>query len=312
MAQDPAFIVDDDSTLTPEEIAAIGMGDALDAEGNVVAADPAPAETTEDASEDAEGDAEAPEAEEAPAADDPALTAPETTEAAPPPAAAPRVEIPDVSEAQARLARVEEAKEALFDRYDEGQISRDDYKAEIKRIEAEAATDMQAVAWATRAQEDESARWTTSVRSYFDRYPGLADEGQVELFDNAVRLISRSDQAATMTNEQILAAAHKVYVGNAQALGLTPVALAAPAGAAASQPPAKETAAPAKLKAPKPQDVAPRTLRDIPAAESPMVNDGTYGHLEELAQGDDPDAYERALARLSPEQQEEFASMMIG
>ena len=29
--------------------------------------------------------------------------------------------------------------------------------------------------------------------------------------------------------------------------------------------------------------MAPTTLRDIPAAASPMVNDGTYGHLEALA-----------------------------
>lgn len=318
---DPALIVDDDSSLTPEEIEAIGLGDLLDDDGNLVLADEATATEGEAANaadtsatgEDdegtaADGGAPAP-ADMASAA--PGEAAEEEEDVGAPPPAPP----PDVSTERARIAAADAEKDALFDKYDAGNLTSEEYKRQTRAIDERVRADIATVGRADDVKAQITQSWNSEVARYFDRYPELTDDRHVSLFDNAVKLIGQRMNPDT-TFRQVLIRAHALYESNARALGLEPVARSGPPIKPATTPAAKAEAEPAVKPQATPRktarEVAPKTVRSIPAADNPAVVDGRYGQLEQLAQGDDPVAFEEALARLSPEEQEEFASLDLG
>lgn len=323
----------DTSFLTPEEIEALGHGDALDADGNLVATE---AEPERDFDKEEAAEAAAMAAEEAEAAVEKAAEAdpkpePAASDDAPPVEAAATEEasseVDDAAVAAAQAAaeieqqavaerieatvaqRANAAKRKAITDFEEGQITSEEFSDALDAIA-------------------DQAKWDREVWTYVAENKGLGEEGHAYAFSQAVKHVGQDPASDKLSYRQVLERAHDLYISAAGVSGLTPVlkAGAAPAAkAAAAKAPAPKADAPKAAVAPKvsgeadaapkkatgPRPPPPTTLARTPAAEDSLVVDGRYGHLAILAEGDDAVALEEAMARLTPAQQEEFASLYI-
>lgn len=337
MADPKSTPLEDDDFLTPQELEALQLGDNLDADGNLVAAEEEPErdldkedaaeaeilakEEAERAAAKARGDEadeedadEVPEPEKTPAetpevkADtDPALEVDpepddEAIAAAEAAAEAERLATQDrIEKAVAQRAR--DAKRAAIEAFEEGQTTSEDFQAALDAV-------------------DDQAKWDREVWTYIAENKGLAEEGHAYTFSEAVKRVGNDEASDKLSYRQVLEKAHDLYIGAAAVAGLTPVPKAGaepvapkPSAPVKAEQPKPEAAKPAADAMPKkattPRPPPPTTIARIPAAEDSLVVDGRYGQLALLAEGDDPEALEAALAKLTPDQQEEFASLDI-
>lgn len=217
-------------------------------------------------------------------------------------------ESPDIDALNAQIEALDAAKEAAFDEWEEGNLSRDEYLAKLKEIDttAKEAISQRAVA------EDQGQKiyeaFIKTAKGYFGEYPDLATQDHAEAYDRHVRNVTANPAYQHMTHRQMLEAAHKLYAAEAEVLG---VDVPAPKGKAkpAATPQAKTEPAPARK--PLPGDKAPVTLRNVPNAANVSVSDGKYSSLAQRLENAGPEEYERILGSMSVEEAEAFASMNV-
>lgn len=293
--EDDGFDDHDLSLLTDDERDALLAKDDED--------DPEDEEDGDDA-----GDAEEPAPGETPAADEPA-----DDDAAPepeaPPVTAKAEPVPDTAPMHDAIKALEVERDALIEKFEDGDLTRDAYKAALADLSKREREVVGNIARVEAQQEAIRTAFYGEVQSYAKAYPELLDPAgpHVHAYDRHVRAVTSSPDYEHLTHRQMLEAAHRLYVAEAEVLGRAHVPMKAAPKPKADPAPAAEAP---KTKAEKPKREIVPTLAKAPAAAAVTVNEGKYAALQQrLDAAQTAEEVERLMASLSPEEAEAFASM---
>lgn len=245
----------------------------------------------------------------------------------PEPKAEARAKMPDVdiSQLDEQLAGFKDQRNDLLSQYEDGDMTVDEYRTKLDELDeqADAVKAQKAVAQdqVQRVADD----WKGAVEAHLGAYPDLrTNEAVLRGFDRAVRAVTGNPDYAHMSFDRQLTAAHELLAFQAKHTGMKGVP-----ELKGANPEPKPDPAPDPKTDPKPDAKAtdkdgdedgnkpdmrtpPVTLANTPASDISGGSDSPYATLERMAQGDDPIAFEAALARLTPEQRDEFSSLDIG
>lgn len=213
--------------------------------------------------------------------------------------------------AEQRAARTKEIGNQLDElatKFDNAELTAAEYRAATKPLEAEQRElERQAITETTIQQirqEETHRQWTSTVHTFLAEHPQYAPGSKAYdiLNDAVIRAQNAAIEAGqgTMT-KAILDAAHAEIQ---EAFGQAPAPKPADP-AAAQQTPAQPKTAQQERKAP----VVPPTLGGIPKGGTEDVQVGEFAHLDRLAERpnpDDPEAYERALAKMPREARDRY------
>lgn len=233
-------------------------------------------------------DAEPPAADDAPEedADDPALP--------PPPVAFTE----DDAKRQTAIAA---AKDALFDQFDEGNLTKDEFKEKMRELETEdRALSAKHDGW-TQYEADTTKAWNDGQEKWLKAHPdvvGLPPES-LDAFDKLMRQYTGSGLGDGLSvakqHDAVLAMFRERHPGVLPAAGAKPKA--DPAKPDKRHPADKE-------RAKNPPESVP-SLAKMPAVEQEDAADGEFARLDRLMERDF-EAYEAAVARLTPEQEARY------
>ena len=199
--------------------------------------------------------------------------------------------VEDVEGKRGQLKELDEKEDALSSRYEDGEVTRDEYRAGMRAIAADRDKIKGELLRAELAQEitkqERLRNWNGEVRLFLDEHPDLeANQTRLASFDVALRAFATSEAAKGMSDRQILAGAHKQWRKD---MGF--------ADAAPEQP--KKQALP---KRPEP----PPTLRAMPAADTAgVIDDGEFAGLDRL-QETDPLRYQAMLEKMPADKLEAY------
>jgi hypothetical protein len=300
---DDSYSDDDMSLLTDEERAAL--------------VDDAGEDDDEDEPEaDAEGDADADEDDEdsTPADPAPAADVAAVDDADEPEPARRADPLPDTAPLNDRLAAIEKERDALVEQFEDGDLTRDAYKAKLAEFATEERRIAADLAKVQARQEAVAEQFYGEVRAYAKEYPALlaADGPHIEAFDRHVRAVTASADYEHLSYRDMLRAAHALYEAESRVLkrDFVPMEKApTPEEKARWQAEAAKAKAEApKPKAPKPE--IPPTLAKAPAAAAVAVSENRFAAIQQRIDAAQTAAeVEAIMASMSPAEQEAFASM---
>lgn len=290
--------------LTDEEREALGVGDDDDG-------DPDPAE------EDPDGEADEP----AQPEDDAAATNETaynraTEEDAPPQSA--DLSDDDISQID---ADIKAQRAALREKWRDGDLTdqefddQDDALAASRESAIAAAREQKAQQAEEQAREALQSALIEEARALVAKHPDFLANGKEHLMglDRHVRAVAESPRYAGMSAKDMMGAAMRLYVAEGEAMGFEVPGAADFAKPA--RPAARNKQQKAQQEAPKPKTAKPeppKTLARVPAAATNSTVDGKWGALQHIMKTGTVDEQERAMASLSDEEREIFASMDIG
>lgn len=207
-----------------------------------------------------------------------------------------------------RAAEIGNELAALDARFDDGELTAAEYRAEQSKLNAE----RDELVWKERSAklrddikfEERQVAWATSVQGWLAKPENAAayPHGSLpfQALDRAVMTLQ--DQARKEGKSDIdpalLDAAHKEV---RRQFGMTDAPAAAADDAAAQAAAAQQQN--------KPRKPAPLTLANVPASAGTETSDQRWAHLDRLMDNpnpEDPDAYERAVGALTPEARAEY------
>jgi hypothetical protein len=293
--------------LTDEERAALAINDD---EGDGTPVDAPVAEAATPPAAENKEPTDAPKPEDKPAADagtDNAAAAaaapaaePAASEPAAEPAAAPSpapqpapVFVADaVENADGKLAEIATQKDALMQRFDDGDITLREYQKQADVL-AKQERDIEfaqreAVLAAKMADQQMRNAWVAQAQT-FAATNGYTDQRRFNMLDAEVKAVASTDEAKHMDGSQILARAHA---------NLVEAGLMAPKAAAAAQPAAKPAAQ-------KPAVELPPSTHKLPAADIDNAAGGQWADLDRLATTN-PTAYEAKLLSMSEAERDRY------
>jgi hypothetical protein len=228
----------------------------------------------------------------------------------------------DVDAAKAIIENAEAERKKLFEKYEDGELTGEEYlnaQAEIAAREADARADIKLFnAWEASVEQISTARFeayrdsfNAAATEYLTAHPGLVDEAHVNAYDQHVKDILTNDALRSkLDHVGILTLAHKRYLMEAEALGIKAPPLEAAAKAETPEPAATEkkpVAPPPPTKKPE----LPRTIQNMPASDVGRVRDDRWGQLQDRLERANAAEAEAIMASLSPEEREAFASMDV-
>jgi len=311
--KDPVHGADKDipGDRTPDEIAADDK-DEDESAGSATpeAADAAPAEAAP-----AEGAAQAAEA--APAVDGAAAeSAPEAAEPAPvgaTPALRPSYTYELPADFEERAADVRTQRESLLDRYDAGELTREELRSEQAKLDdqareldsmrnrADIARDMREQTLQHRKQAAIDTLFDNAAKPEFGGVDYRSDQGKFRDLDAFVKVLAADDANAEKPLEWFLNEAHRrVRALHGIAQAPAPAAPAAPANATPAQ---AKAAAAAKRRPEIPQGV---DLSAVPGGGDASDVGGEFADVMDL----EGEAYEDAIAAMAKSQPQRFARFM--
>ncbi|MFG1462109.1 hypothetical protein V5F77_04345 [Xanthobacter sp. DSM 24535] len=191
-------------------------------------------------------------------------------------------------DAQVQLDAIKARKAEMVQKFDDGDMSAKEFQAGVDALADEADAIKQSL-FKTRisqemAQQQAEQRWVDDVRDFATAHPEVRKSELLwGAFDVAVRKITSDSANAKLSNSKQLEMAHKLF---AEQIGI-----------------ATTTAVPKSD--PKPERKVPPTLAKVPAADISETDSGEFAALERLAAAN-PDAYEAALKKLSPEKLDQY------
>lgn len=273
-----------DDGLTGEERAALTEDDGGGEAASTIDADAA-AEAAADgqgAEDDKQAEEAAAAAEQANAADAGADAATAEPEAQPQPA--PILVASPVEEANTRLTAIQGEKDALLDKFDNGDLTAREYQTQVDALakeerklefqihESELATKLEN----QRLQND----WVSTCDRFIDANPVYKDNPRLyKALDAEVKELANDPKTANWTGQKFLDEAHKNL---AEAFNL---------------PQAKSAAKDTSKKQAEDKRELPPNLSKVPAAEIEDTSGGRFAVLDRMATND-PIGYEEALAML--------------
>lgn len=272
----------DDMNLTDEEREALAEPDPAD--------EPDTAEEGEDDTLDDDAEDEAPEAEAAQADPEPEpepepATASAKDDDLPPPAAI----FTDAD--KARLEAIEAEKDALYNKFDEGELSAAEMKAQMKALDAEDRLLTVRKSETERYEAAFETRWENDVKGWMADHAevrtAIAVPANLESFDKIVRAYTSSALSDGLSNAEILDRALDEF--NRRHPDVIPAPEDKPK-------PKAEHPADVKRRANPPKAVP--TLSHIPASDIMDTSEGKVAALDGLA-ARDPERHEEQLLRMS-------------
>jgi len=210
--------------------------------------------------------------------------------------------VPDVAAAKQAVEDAKAKRKELRDAYNDGDLTDEEYDAQIEQVEdqiAEAAADVKTAERAIAKQQD---AWKAAGVAYLDRYPGLKADGVIQALDKAVQELAQYPSVANLPHDQFLERVHRKLIAEAEYTGLD-----IPAITTGKSKAEKRTAPEGDEALGKP----PRTLANAPASDVSGLDDSPFASLQRLAENGNPVDFEAAMAKLPADKRDEFASMMI-
>lgn len=271
---------EEDDGLTEEERAALADGEE---EGAEAESDDGEGEKKEekDAVGDAPGrdDGQAPE----PEGDEDAgqESEPEKPGEAPAAQVAPLLVAQPIEDADGRLRAIDELKSDIRKKYDDGDITFEEYEAKKDELikqerEIERAVDKAQIA-ADLQNQQLMNKWRETCEDFLANNPVIAsNQRRYHLFNEEVKAVGTAPENAELSMKQVLEKAKANLIED---------------GLLASDKPTQKAAA-------SPRADLPPNLAKLPAAENEDTNGGRFASLERLLEKD-PIAYEEALAKMS-------------
>jgi hypothetical protein len=215
---------------------------------------------------------------------------------------------PEVSskELEAQLQPLEAELDSLSEQLENLEIDRKDYNEKVRELTRKMAP---LAAKIELAKEQEAAyigAWNNEVIQYLNEYPGLNDGGPaLEAFDRAVRAVTSRQKFGDLSWREQLERAHSLLIGQADVLDFDVPKMKRSRKADPAKPAKKTKKGTVGGTVP--------TLANTPASEISGGADSPEAQLEILAQrGNDPIAFEEALAKLPKEKRDQFSSANIG
>lgn len=192
--------------------------------------------------------------------------------------------------AETTIKSLTEAMETAARKFDDGEISSQEFVRQNADIAAQRAQLQSQIDAANQALAINRASWGEACGDFLDHYPGYRDNPRVlSMLDAEVRHIQEG--ADNPFDPAILVQARKSVDEAIVALGGKP-----PHGAAAPARPQTQV---------KPRQEPIPTLGAAPAADVSETGNPAFDQLDRLANSN-PEAYEKALALLSPAQLEAY------
>lgn len=204
------------------------------------------------------------------------------------------------------LDAVKAEREALVQRFKDGELSFDDFRVADRELQ-DKETDLlglrtKAEIAAEMAQQSAAQRWNWEVTRFMRdtlKSEGIDYKNNRLLnaaFDTAVKDLAGAPENSDKSGEWFLEEAHKLVKDQLGIGKVTVPKKEEPAGD-----PVKAAISARKAAVP----VVPKTLGHVPAADESDVGQDEFASLEALA-STDVMAYERALAKMTPEQERRF------
>lgn len=219
----------------------------------------------------------------------------------------PLYQAPADANIDAQLKELAQARRDARRKYEEGELTEDDYDAELDRIEQERdkanSARIRAEVSADMTTQQLTREYQKTVGSFFDDvkksgfdYKAEANKGAMQYLDKTIKALAQTAEGEEgpelwreiLTNAHMLTAAKFKIPAAKQAAGD-----GAPKGGKAAEV--------ARSRAPDLSNVPPTVGRG-PSAGTPSVNADEFSHLNGLS----GIALERAVARLTPDQQERW------
>ncbi len=230
---------------------------------------------------------------------------PENTQAAAPDQGAQEPvypQIPDTTEAEATIQRVNTALEALADEYDNGDLTKAEFLAKQTALVQEQAKAQVAIENAAtalqQAQAAAVAHWNARMAAYQAVAPGLWSEAHVNAWDAYLRSVTSNPAYADLTRDQQIQLAHRNYASDYEIRTGQPLsgdAALPKAGAKAAKLEVRDDERPEPVK----------TLRGFNSDTTAEVEDSSFAAIDRTI-GRDPLEAERMFQRMTPEQQERY------
>jgi hypothetical protein len=277
----------DDTTATA---AGAETGDESEGEGDEDGQDEDGADAAAAAAAVATSDAKAAEADATAASvDDAAEDEPEEQ--------APRWILP--ADHQTKIDDIEAQKDALTEKFDDGELTGGEYRASMKALEKQ-ADDLKSVKIRAEVARDTAIdTWKGDVADFMSDHPEYTKSKFLrDALDAEVRQLQST--SVNPLNPKILAKAHAKITGEITGAFKTDTT---PAGGKTDKGGKKtETTAPAKKR-----DDPPPTLAHVPASDPTDADDGgEFAHLDRALAKNDSLGYEKALAALPEHKREQY------
>lgn len=195
---------------------------------------------------------------------------------------------------ETKLSEINTKRSELDEKFDDGDLSTKEYRAEIAVLEKEQRDIEQALFKAQLSQEMTENQQRNAWKKTVDTFIKSNSEYKTsklrwQTLDIAVKSIAADEANARLSGEEILAKAHEQVQSE---FGLKPVA-AEPA----AEPP-KQTSKTGK-------GVIPPNLGRVPAAETTETGNSKFKALDRLMT-EDPERFEAEIGRLSESEQEAY------
>lgn len=195
------------------------------------------------------------------------------------------------ADVEAKLADIKAKKDALEAEFDDGDITRKQYREQMDALgkdERDIERAQQEAALADKMNEQVMlTAWRTTARTYADTQGYSSNPRLFRAFDMEVQEVATSAGMENATWAEILGRAHD----NMVEAGMAPA-----------------TAKKADQAKPEQQKIEhkaqPPNLATVPAAAHSDTSGGKYAAIDRLRDGNDPDAYEEALMRMSEKERD--------
>lgn len=212
------------------------------------------------------------------------------------------IQIPDTSAAEAEVNRIGGEIEALLEKYDNADITREQFQqqqAALVKQQAVAQAQIEAAAQVVNnAAQQRIVQWNASLEAFkaanAAQAQALWSADHIQGWDAALRAVTGSQAYASMPFDRQIGLAYDLYAAEVKAV--TGRALPAMAQATEPQPQPKPKPEPVgKRTDPRPDPV--QTLGGLNGADDSLVTDGSFAAIDKMM-SIDPIQAEQMLARL--------------
>lgn len=217
-------------------------------------------------------------------------------------------QFPDTTEAEAKLAEADQELEALLTKYDDGELTSEEYREQQKAIIAQQTQAQREISRAEVVIQDAVAEqqrhWESRLQKYQEKAPELWSDDHLAGWDRQLRAVTGNQAYADLSRDAQIKMAHRLYAAEYEARNGTPLEIAPPAAKGEAK--AEDKGPEEKLevkKGEKPK--APQTLADFNSDTSAEVEDSRFAAIDRQIMKD-PIAAENAFASMTPEQQERY------
>lgn len=193
---------------------------------------------------------------------------------------------------ETQLSTINEEREAINKRladltrqFEDGEITTREFASGQQEAFTKLAELTKAEAKAEFARDFNNAQWERDVRRFLRDNEQYRSPILYQALNAALAVVNKEEGAESLDGDQLLREAHKRVM---KEFGQQP-----PPAAKGARPMPKNAEAEARARR-----AAPKTLAEVPAADDADVAGGKFSHLDRLSGMD----YERALAKLSPEE----------